>query len=299
MSEKKCCAPSCCNGDKSQTADQNLNKSTMRDSIREVYKVVAGLKNTNNEVEQSTNSTSCCSAANDANLHSQISTRLGYSQADLDLVPEGADLGVGCGNPRAIANIKEGETIVDLGSGAGLDCFLASPIVGETGRVIGIDMTAEMISKARENAKKHATNNSNAGGFDNVEFRLGEIENLPIADSIVDVIISNCVINLSPDKAQVFREAYRVLKTGGRLAISDVVSTEQIPEKISNDPMMIAGCMGNTALVDDLKGDLEAAGFSQISIETKEESRSFIKDWAPGTGAENYVIAATIEAKKA
>ncbi len=199
-------------------------------------------------------------------------------------------MGLGCGNPTAIASLQTGEVVLDLGSGGGFDCFLASPKIGDSGRAIGIDMTPDMLSKARNNAAK--------GAYNNVEFRLGEIENLPIADNTVDVIISNCVINLSPDKAQVFREAFRVLKPGGRLAISDVVASIQLPESLKIDPSLIAGCIGNAALIDDLQADIEAAGFVDVLTQPKDGSREFIKDWAPGLGVEDYVVSATIEGRK-
>ena len=285
MSENEnCCAPSCCDETQSDTAAKN---NTFRESVREKYAKVA---NAVTEDDCDAPAASCCGTSDDEAINTLISTRLGYSQAELNAVPSGADMGLGCGNPQAIAALKAGETVVDLGSGGGFDCFLASPEVGETGRVIGIDMTPDMISKAR--------NNASTGKFSNVEFRLGEIEHLPVSDNSVDVIISNCVINLSPDKGQVFKEAYRILKTGGRLAISDVVATIELPEEMKNDPLLIAGCMGNAALIDDLTNDLEAAGFRDIAIQPKDASKEFIQDWAPGIGVENYVVAATIEAVK-
>jgi len=233
---------------------------------------------------------SCCGVSDDSAINALISTRLGYSAADLDKVPKGADMGLGCGNPKAIAALREGETVVDLGSGGGFDCFLAADEVGPGGRVIGVDMTPDMISKARDNAER--------GRYGNVEFRLGEIEHLPVADDSADVIISNCVINLSPDKPQVFREAFRILKPGGRLAISDVVATTELPEEMRDDPALIAGCMGNASLIEDLEGYIRDAGFVDVRIEPKDESREFIRDWAPGRRVEDYVVSATIEAVK-
>lgn len=279
-----CCAPTCCEESKTETA---VEQNNFREEIRKSYAKVA------NAMDDSTcdgPAASCCGTSDDDAINTLISTRLGYSKAELDMAPAGADMGLGCGNPKAIAALKSGETVVDLGSGGGFDCFLASPEVGNTGQVIGIDMTPDMLSKARNNAEK--------GNFDNVEFRLGEIEHIPVADNSVDVIISNCVINLSPDKRQVFKEAFRILKKGGRIAISDVVATIELPEELRTDPLLIAGCMGNAALIEDLHNDLKVAGFSQIEIKPKEESREFIQDWAPGSNAEDYVVAATIEAIK-
>ena len=216
--------------------------------------------------------------------------RLGYSREDLEAAPQGANLGLGCGNPRAIADLKAGETVLDLGSGAGFDCFLAARQVGPTGQVIGVDMTPDMVAKARENALQV--------GLPNVEFRLGEIEDLPVADGSVDAIISNCVINLSPDKARVFREAFRVLKPGGRLAISDVVATAALPEDLSGDPGLYSCCIGGASPVAEIEAALRAAGFTRIRIAPKDESRAIIRDWAPGRGVEDYVVSATIEALK-
>ena len=258
-----------------------------RQQVREAYAQVA---QANNGGGACGIEASCCGVSDDAAINTLISTRLGYSQADLDKVPSGADMGLGCGNPKAIAALKPGEAVVDLGAGGGFDCFLAAHEVGQAGRVIGVDMTPDMLSKARANAVK--------GQYNNVEFRLGEIEFLPIADNSADVIISNCVINLSPDKPQVFREAFRVLKAGGRLAISDVVATAELPESMRQDAALIAGCMGNASLISDLETMLRDAGFEAICIQPKDESREFIKDWAPGRGVEDYVVSATIEAVK-
>lgn len=181
--------------------------------------------------------------------------------------------------------------MLDLGSGAGFDCFLAAQQVGETGRVIGVDMTPEMISKARNNAAKN--------GYTNTEFRLGEIEHLPVADRTVDVIISNCVINLSPDKPQVFKEAYRVLKPGGRLVISDVVATAELPSEIKNNmDVLYSNCVSGAASIRELESLLQQSGFIQITIEPKDESKEFIKDWVPGANFEDYIVSAVIKAMK-
>ena len=258
-----------------------------RQSVRAAYAQVA---KASDQALACGTSAGCCGTSDDAAINALISTRLGYSQAELDSVPSGADMGLGCGNPKAIAALKSGELVVDLGAGGGFDCFLAAQEVGRSGHVIGVDMTPDMLSKARGNALK--------GRFDNVEFRLGEIEHLPIANASADVIISNCVINLSPDKAQVFREAFRVLKPGGRLAISDIVATADLPGYMRNDPDLIAGCMGNASLINDLEKMMHDAGFEHIRIQPKDESKQFIKDWAPGKNITDYVVSATIEATK-
>ncbi|MDD3575252.1 MAG: arsenite methyltransferase [Halothiobacillus sp.] len=284
MSEQASCCGAFTDTDKRASATDH---DAHRQSVRAAYAKVA---KANTEVQGCGVGTSCCGTNDDGAINTLISTRLGYSQADLDLVPSGADMGLGCGNPKAIAALKSGETVVDLGSGGGFDCFLAAREVGRGGHVIGVDMTPDMISKARANALK--------GQYENVEFRLGEIEHLPIADATADVIISNCVINLSPNKPQVFLEAFRVLKPGGRLAISDVVATVELPEDMRQNADLIAGCMGNASLISDLEAMMHDAGFEQIRIQPKDESKGFIKDWAPGRNVTDYVVAATIEAVK-
>lgn len=200
-------------------------------------------------------SSSCCSGDNNAKI---VSKNIGYSDEELATVPEGANLGLGCGNPLALASLKPGETVIDLGSGAGFDCFLAAQKVGDSGKVIGVDMTAEMLEKARENARK--------GNYTNVEFRLGEIEHLPVADNFADILISNCVINLSPDKAQVFWEAFRVLKPGGRLMISDIVLLIELPAPIQQSVEAYTGCLAGALLKDDYLGKIKAAGFQDIEV---------------------------------
>jgi arsenite methyltransferase len=205
---------------------------------------------------------SCCAPASSCcgspNLVQDISKRVGYSEEELKVVPEGANLGLGCGNPVALASLKKGEVVLDLGSGAGFDCFLAANQVGKTGKVIGVDMTAEMIDKARGNIRK--------GNYENVEFRLGEIENLPVADNHVDVIISNCVINLAPDKKRVFKEAFRVLKPGGRLMVSDIVLLKELPEEIKNSVTAYIGCLAGAVSKNEYLGAIQAAGFQGTKI---------------------------------
>ena len=259
----------------------------IRRNVRESYSEVAEASNSGDCCgEQS----SCCGVSSDTAINTLVSTRLGYTTTDLESVPGGADMGLGCGNPRAIASIKPGETVLDLGSGGGFDCFLAAAEIGDNGRVIGVDMTPSMISKARSNADR--------GNFSQVEFRLGEIEYLPVADETVDVIISNCVINLSPDKKRVFNEAYRVLRSGGRLAISDVVASTELPQEIRDDLQLYSGCMAGASHIDELERILADSGFTDIRIAPKDESKEFIKDWAPGRGVEEFVVSATIEAVK-
>ena len=205
---------------------------------------------------------SCCGQVNSccgsADLAQDISRSVGYTEEELTAIPEGANLGLGCGNPVALASLREGETVLDLGSGAGFDCFLAAGKVGEKGRVIGIDMTPEMIEKARENAKK--------GNYRNVEFRLGEIENLPVADNSVDVVISNCVINLAPDKRRVFTEAFRVLKPSGRLMISDMVLLKKLPNSIKDSIEAYIGCLSGAVMKDEYIEAITAAGFQEVGI---------------------------------
>ena len=198
---------------------------------------------------------SCCGSTD---LAQDISKSIGYTEEELKAVPEGANLGLGCGNPVALASLKEGETVLDLGSGAGFDCFLAANQVGENGKVIGIDMTPEMVEKARENASK--------GNYRNVEFRLGEIENLPIDDNSVDIVISNCVINLASDKGKVFKEAFRVLKPGGRLMVSDMVLLKELPDFIKNSIEAYIGCLSGAIMADGYIGAIKAAGFQEVSI---------------------------------
>ena len=229
---------------------------------------------------------SCCAPASVADQ----ARRMGYSDAELAVIPDGANLGLGCGNPQAIAAMKAGEVVIDLGSGAGFDCFLAARAVGDAGRVIGVDMTHEMLAQARANAARI--------GARNVEFRLGELEHLPVADGTADVILSNCVINLVPDKPQVFREAFRVLKSGGRLAISDVVNVAPLSAELAADPSLMCGCVSGAAPAEHIEAWLTEAGFEAVRVTAKPESREMIATWAPGLGVEDCVVSATIEAWK-
>ena len=199
---------------------------------------------------------SCC-CGGDSTVRS-ASKSVGYAEEEMDSVPDGANLGLGCGNPTALASLVEGETVLDLGAGAGFDCFLAANKVGKNGKVIGVDMTPEMIEKARENAEK--------GGYRNVEFRLGEIESLPAADNSIDVIISNCVINLSPDKERVFGEAFRVLKPGGRLMVSDIVLLKELPDFIRNSVAAYVGCISGALMKDEYLDTIKKSGFQEVSV---------------------------------
>lgn len=260
----------------------------IRTNVRENYAKVA-LK-LNSTQGCCTPASSCCNP-DDQNISiEEISQKMGYTKEELASIPDGANMGLSCGNPQAIADLMDGETVVDLGSGGGFDCFLAAPKVGKEGRVIGIDMTPEMISKARRNAEKP--------GFENVEFRLGEIEHMPVADHTADIIISNCVINLSPNKQQVFKEAYRILKTGGRLAISDVVLTGALPESYLSDMNLYSGCISGAISIEEYEALLKDAGFTKISIEPKDDSKEFIREWEPNYDLENYIVSAIIQAVK-
>lgn len=296
------------------------DKEKIRQAVRERYEKVA---KTGSITSGTSQATSCCSPADTSEekipmasccgpsdtsaetstvescglgggelFAKKISTFMGYSKEDIEGVPEGANMGLGCGNPVALASLKPGEVVVDLGSGGGFDCFLAAKAVGETGHVIGVDMTPDMIAKARKNAEKIGTSN--------VEFRLGEIENLPVADNSADIILSNCVINLSPDKLKVYRDAYRVLKPGGRLAISDIVATAPLPEKVQKNLALVAACIGGAATMEETEEILKEAGFQEIKIKPNERSRELIREWDPSKSenAADYIVSANIEAVK-
>ena len=267
---------------------EDRDKDVIRDAVRDRYAEIA------------TTGSSCCGSSDKGGSGDwaylgrrtglEQSLKLGYSENELSAAPEGANLGLGCGNPQAIADLKPGEVVVDLGAGAGFDCFLAARAVGPTGRAIGVDMTPEMVGRAREIARET--------GYDNVDFRLGEIEHLPVADATADVIISNCVINLSPDKPAVYAEAFRVLKPGGRLAVSDVVATAELPAEWKEDMALRCTCISGASPVSEVEEMLRAAGFVDISVSPKDQSREFIGTWEPGHKLEDYVLSAGITATK-
>jgi len=262
----------------------NNNKEEIREFIRNNYA----------EVAKKGSEGGCCSGGCSCNGPSldvgDASKNIGYTEEDLSSVPLEANMGLGCGNPIAIAALKEGDVVLDLGSGGGFDCFLARKQVGEKGFVIGVDMTPEMINLSRKNAEKV--------GCKNMEFRLGEIEHLPVANDSVDVIISNCVINLALEKQKVFNEAFRVLKYGGRLSISDIVATAELPEQVKKDLAMMAGCIAGAEYVENIKAMLENAGFTNIRMTPKDNSKEIINSWVPDRKVEDFVASYIIEAEK-
>jgi arsenite methyltransferase len=283
---------------------ETIDQDEIRQAVREAYKKVAQTSaadskniripsccgSSDNPMEAGSGSS--CGCGGQSLPLDQLSRALGYTQSDVDSAPEGSNMGLGCGNPVALASLKPGETVVDLGSGGGFDCFLAAKQVGDSGRVIGVDMTAEMVAKARKNAEK-----MKAG---NVEFRLGEIEHLPVGDNSADIIMSNCVVNLSPDKRSVYREAFRVLKPGGRLVISDILATAPLPGELKKNLALLAACVGGAETIADTERMLGKAGFKDITIEPNIDSRKLIRQWSPAAlkNAADYIVSATIQAVK-
>jgi arsenite methyltransferase len=255
-----------------------MNEIDIREKVREHYAGVA-----EGEMSCCSKESSCCGSEN-------ISQKLGYSEEDLASLPKQSEMGLGCGNPISFAKLRPGEIVVDLGSGGGIDCFLAAKEVGPTGSVIGVDMTPQMLAKARKNA--------DLGGYTNVEFRLGEIENLPVADHTADVVISNCVINLSTDKRRVYREAFRVLKNGGRFAVADMVAIAPLPEDLKGDVAAYTGCISGAASVEEVKEWLSAAGFERVDVHIKRKSSEFIRSDASIGKLDDYVASADITAWK-
>jgi arsenite methyltransferase len=233
-------------------------------------KIKLGVMKTYSEVAKG--GQGCCGPAGPRYAHEE---KIGYDPKDLKKIPESAVLGVGCGNPVAVASLKKGEVVLDLGSGAGIDVFLAADKVGSTGRVIGVDMTPEMIERARDNAEK--------GGFKNVEFRLGEIENLPVDDGTIDCVISNCVINLSVDKDKTFAEAYRVLRPGGRLMVSDIVLTKELPREITDNAEAYSACIAGAVMLDGYLDSIRRAGFLEAKVLSSTDA-SFLAEAACSCG---------------
>ena len=278
---------------------KNANHDEIRQAVRKTYEKVA-LANSSTEISQeasccgpSSNSAKVsCGCSDSALVLEQMSSAMGYTETDINSVPVGSNMGLGCGNPVAIASLKPGETVVDLGSGGGFDCFLAAKKVGKIGQVIGVDMTPEMVSKARKNTIKM--------NLENVEFRLGEIENIPVGDNQADIIISNCVVNLSPDKLAVYRDAYRILKPGGRIAISDILTTAPLPEEIKKDLELLTACIGGAQTFAETKQILTEAGFKNITIKPQKISREILGEWTPTMSEDvtDYIVSATIEAVK-
>jgi SAM-dependent methyltransferase len=257
----------------------SVDTETVKAAVRETYGRVASGEHT----------AGCCGTSSCCGPGTRTSSNaLGYSDRERQTAPEGSDLGLGCGNPQTIAELQPGERVLDLGSGAGFDAFLAARHVGPSGAVIGVDMTPQMVTKARGNVLKT--------DLHNVEFRLGEIEHLPVADESIDVIMSNCVINLSTDKPAVFREAYRVLAPGGRLAISDIVALREIPAAVRNDLEAYAGCVSGAALIAEVEGMLRAAGFQNVRVDLKTNSDALVQGWSPG--ADTLVASALIRGTK-
>lgn len=266
-----------------------MDRSKTREFLRKAYASIA-------------QSESSCGCSCGTGAASDLASAIGYSVEEIKKVPDGSNLGLGCGNPSALAGLARGEVVLDLGSGAGFDCFLASSRVGREGHVIGVDMTPEMVEKARANAVKH--------GDVNVEFRLGEIENLPVADSSIDVVISNCVLNLSLDKEKVFREIVRVLKPGGRVALSDIALLRELPGKWLDSIEAYAGCISGAVLIDDYRRIVEASGLSDISVEVHRASycidadttdplgRAIMDNLEPGNSLDDFIASVNIKAVK-
>lgn len=269
-----------------QYVNETNSVKSKREEVRAAYE---GVAKANKNKSSCGNDRSCCGLSSKPD--SSYSEKLGYSKEEIESVPEEANMGLGCGNPNLSANLTEGEVVLDLGSGGGFDAFLAARRVGPNGKVYGVDMTHDMLSTARKNAEM--------GGYKNVEFLLGEIEHLPLANDSIDVIISNCVINLSTDKAKVFNESFRVLKEGGRIAISDVIANVPLPKGMVDNKELYCNCISGAITSKELKDLLSKAGFTDIVIETNSGSKSYIKDWVPGAGSEDYVVSATIKAVKA
>lgn len=303
-SKSACCGPDCC----TPAQHPASNEDSVRQHVREGYSKIAQAG--------SWSAASCCGPTTSKPgggccgpatfTPDQLAAAIGYSQDELGVTPEGANMGLSCGNPTAIASLKPGETVLDLGSGGGFDCFIAGSKVGPAGKVIGVDMTPDMITKARRNTAAYAARS----GLSNVEFRLGEIENLPVADETVDVVISNCVLNLSPDKPRVWREMARVLRPGGRVAVSDLALLRPLPDSLRHDLEALVGCVAGADLVDDIRRDMAAAGLSSIVLTPKRQYIEALTTWEDplyrrilealpmGTSATDFITSLDISALK-
>lgn len=277
---RSCCGPDCCSD--APVTTQVVDHDDLRGQVREGYAKIAKSGSWSAAQAAPKVQSRCCGGSSGGGCcgpatlsPEQLVAAIGYSQGELAATPDGSNMGLSCGNPTAIASLKPGEVVLDLGAGGGFDCFVAGPKVGATGRVIGVDMTPDMVSKARRNVTAY-TKQSN---LSNVEFRLGEIENLPVADASVDVVISNCVLNLSPDKPQVWREIARVLKPGGRVAVSDLALLRPLPASVRADVEALIGCVAGAVMAEETRGMAQAAGLSEITLTPKPEYVDALTNW--------------------
>lgn len=318
--QSACCGPDCCaESSAAKPTNTAVVEDTVRQQVRAGYTKIAqsGSWSAGHPSESAPATSGCCGGSSSPAgggccgpatfTPEELATAIGYSQDELSVAPEGANMGLSCGNPTALASLKPGEVVLDLGSGGGFDCFIAGPKVGATGRVIGVDMTPDMITKARRNIDGYAKQT----GLSNVEFRLGEIEHLPVADASVDVVISNCVLNLSPDKSQVWREIARVLKPGGRVAVSDLALLRPLPEAVRADVEMLIGCVAGAVLVDETRAQMQAAGLIDITLTPKAGYIDAMADWQDplyrkiieslpaGQRASDYITSLDMSARRA
>ena len=316
-----CSGPDCCNDTESTNTASTTTASAAtdtRDKVRAGYAEIAKTGQWSS-VNAAPKATGCCGGSSAESsgggggccgpttlTPEQVALAVGYSDSDLSLIPGDANMGLSCGNPNALADLKPGETVLDLGSGGGFDCFIAGPKVGATGQIIGVDMTPEMISKARAGLATY----SKTSGLTNVEFRLGEIENIPAPDNSIDVVISNCVINLSPDKDRVWREVARILKPGGRVAISDLALLKPLPDSVASDLEALVGCIAGAQLVDDIRASVQQAGLTDLKMTAKPQYIEAMTNWQDplyqkiaealpeGASMSDYVVSLDIEARK-
>ncbi|CAG0960043.1 Arsenite methyltransferase [Phycisphaerales bacterium] len=318
MTTQTCSGPDCCGGSKASrhATPPDSAADSIRQQIREGYSKIAQSGSWSAPATGAAPTSTCCGGSSSSAgggccgpatfSPEQLAAAIGYSQNELSGMPEGANMGLSCGNPTAIASLRPGEVVLDLGAGGGFDCFVAGPKIGAAGRVIGVDMTPDMVTKARRNIASYVAQS----GLNNVEFRLGEIENLPVPDSSVDVVISNCVLNLSPDKPRVWREIARVLRPGGRVAVSDLALLRPLPEVVRQDVEALVGCIAGAALVKDTRAQMQAAGLSGIVLTPKPQYiesmsgwedplyRRIIESLPPGTRPSDFITSLDISARK-